>query len=71
MAKEDRTWGYTRIQGALANLGHEVGRSTIAKVLKEAGLDPAPERQKQTTWKEFLWSHLAVLAAADFFSVEG
>jgi putative transposase len=70
MAKEDLTWGYTRIQGALTNLGHEVGRSTIAKVLKEAGLDPAPERQKQTTWKQFLRSHLAVLAAADFFSVE-
>ena len=70
MAKEDRTWGYTRIQGALANLGHEVGRSTIAKVLREAGLDPAPERQKQTTWKEFLRNHLAVLGAADFFSVE-
>ena len=70
MARENRTWGYTRIQGALQNLGHEVGRSTIAKVLKEAGLDPAPERQKQTTWKEFLRSHFAVLAAADFFSVE-
>ena len=70
MARENRTWGYTRIQGALENLGHEVGRSTIAKVLKEAGLDPAPERQKQTTWKEFLRSHFAVLAAADFFSVE-
>ena len=70
MAKENRTWGYTRIQGALENLGHAVGRSTIAKVLKEAGLDPAPERQKQTTWKEFLRSHFAVLAAADFFSVE-
>jgi putative transposase len=70
MTKENRTWGYTRLQGALENLGHAVGRSTIAKVLKEAGLDPAPERQKQTTWKEFLRSHLAVLAAADFFSVE-
>jgi transposase len=54
MARDNRTWGYTRLQGALANPGHEVGRSTIAKVLKEAGLDPAPERQKQTTWKEFL-----------------
>jgi hypothetical protein len=70
MAKENRTWGYTRIQGAMENLGHEVGRSTIAKVLKEAGLDPAPERQKQTTWKEFLRSHFAMLAAVDFFSVE-
>ncbi len=70
MARENRTWGYTRLQGALQNLGHEVGRSTVAKVLREAGLDPAPERHKQTTWKEFLRSHFAVLAAADFFSVE-
>ena len=61
---------YTRIQGALGNLGHKVGRSTVAKVLKEAGLEPSPERRKQTTWKEFLRSHFAVLAAADFFSVE-
>jgi hypothetical protein len=47
-----------------------VGRGTIAKILKEAGIDPAPDRQKRTTWKEFLRTHLAVLAGADFFSVE-
>ena len=49
---------------------HEVGRGTIAKVLQEAGVDPAPDRAKQTTWKEFLGSHWEVLAAADFFCVE-
>ncbi|MGO8928369.1 MAG: integrase core domain-containing protein [Limisphaerales bacterium] len=70
MAAENRTWGYTRIQGALQNLGHEIGRGTIAKVLKEAGVDPGPDRQKGTTWKEFLRTHWEVLAAADFFSVE-
>ena len=70
MAAENRTWGYTRIQGALQNLGHEIGRGTIAKVLQEAGVDPAPDRQKKTTWKEFLRTHWDVLAAADFFSVE-
>jgi transposase InsO family protein len=70
MARENRSWGYTRLQGALRNLGHEIGRGTIAKVLKEAGMDPAPERQKRTTWKEFLRTHWDVLAAADFFSVE-
>ena len=70
MAAENRTWGYTRIQGALQNLGHEIGRGTIAKVLKEAGVDPAPDRQKRTTWKEFLRTHWDVLAATDFFSVE-
>jgi hypothetical protein len=54
MAAENRTWGYTRIQGALQNLGYAIGRGTIAKVLQAAGVDPAPDRQKRTTWKEFL-----------------
>jgi hypothetical protein len=70
MARENRTWGYTRLQGALRNLGHEIGRGTRAKVLKEVGVDPAPERQKKTTWKELLRTHWEVLAAADFFCVE-
>ena len=70
MARENRSWGYTRIQGALKNLGHEVGRGTIAQVLKDAGLDGAPDRQKRTTWKEFLRTHFDVLAATDFFTVE-
>ena len=70
MARQNRSWGYTRIQGALKNLGHEVGRGTIAKILKEAGVDPAPDRQKKTTWKEFLRTHWDVLSATDFFSVE-
>ena len=68
MARENRDWGYMRIQGALANLGHEVGRGTIAAILKQHGLDPAPERQKRTTWQEFLKAHWDVLAAADFFT---
>jgi putative transposase len=70
MARANRAWGYTRIQGALQNLGHEFGRSNIAKVLKETGIEPAPDRQKKTTWKEFLRTHWEVLAAADFFCVE-
>src|ERR1700676_3097616 len=57
MATENRTWGYTRIQGALANLDHEVGRGTIANILREHGLEPAPERAKKTTWTEFLKTH--------------
>ena len=49
MAIENRDWGYTRIQGALANLGHQVGRGTVANILSEHGLEPAPERVKKTT----------------------
>jgi len=70
MATENRTWGYTRIQGALANLDHAVGRGTIANILREHGLEPAPERAKKTTWTEFLRTHWDVLAAADFFNVD-
>ena len=70
MATENRDWGYTRIRGALGNLGHQVARGTIANVLKEAGLEPAPERMKRRTWREFLAVHWDALAAADFFTVE-
>jgi transposase InsO family protein len=70
LARENRSWGYTRIQGALANLHHEVGRGTIAKVMKAAGLEPSPQRRKGLTWKEFLKTHWQVLAATDFFTVE-
>ncbi len=70
MATENRGWGYTRIQGALANINHQVSRGTIATVLREHGLEPAPDRLKTTTWREFLKTHWEVLAAADFFTVD-
>ena len=62
--------GYTRIQGGLANLGHDVGRRTIANVLSEHGIDPAPERGKRTSWSTFLKAHWESIAATDFFTVE-
>ena len=52
MAEENPTWGYTRIQGALKNVGHRVGRSTIRRILKAAGLPPVPQRP--TSWQTFL-----------------
>jgi putative transposase len=70
MARENPRWGYTRIQGALHNVGHRVGRTTVSNILKTNGLDPAPERGKRTTWSQFLKAHWDVLAAADFFTVE-
>ena len=70
MANENPSWGYTRIQGALANLKHKVGRGTVANVLKRNGIEPAPERSKRTTWSTFLKAHWKVFAASDFFSVE-
>ena len=54
----------------MASLNHEVGRSTIANVVRGHGLEPAPNRAKKTTWTEFLKTHSDVLAAADFFTVD-
>ena len=68
MAEENPTWGYTRIQGALKNVGHRVGRSTIRRVLKAAGLPPVPQRP--TSWQTFLRAHWGVIAGADFFTTE-
>jgi putative transposase len=70
MAEENRDWGYRRIQGALSNLGHDFARSTIAEILRRHGIEPAPERKRKTTWKEFLRRHWKLIAAADFFTVE-
>jgi len=70
MARENPTWGYTRLVGALDNLGHQIGRNTIKRVLRRHGLEPAPARGKRMSWKTFLRTHLGEVAAADFFSVE-
>ena len=70
MAQENRDWGYRRLQGALSNLGHELARSTIAEILERHGIEPAPERSRKTTWKEFLTRHWELIVAADFFTVE-
>src|SRR5437867_8908144 len=68
MAEENATWGYTRIQGALKNVGHRVGRSTIARILKAHGLPPVPERP--ACWQTFLRAHWGAIAGADFFTTE-
>lgn len=70
MAQDNRDWGYERIQGALSNLGHTLGRTTIAEILRRHGVEPAPERSRKTTWKEFLSRHWELIVAADFFTVE-
>ena len=68
MAEENRSWGYARIQGQLKHLDHRVARSTIAKVLKEHGIKPAPDRP--LSWATFVRSHAHLIAAADFFTTE-
>ena len=70
MARANSGWGYDRIVGALANLGYDVSDETVGNVLKRHGVPSAPKRSQTTTWKEFIQSHLAVLAGIDFFTVE-
>src|SRR5919108_2532633 len=70
MARENRSWGYDRIAGALQHLGYTISDQTVGNILKRHGLPPAPERQTTTTWKEFIRTHLDVLVATDFFTAE-
>lgn len=69
-ATENRTWGYERIEGELCKLSHCVARTTVANILREHGLEPAPNRSKRTTWAEFLRMHWESISAMDFFTVE-
>src|SRR5919109_5656520 len=71
MAEENPTWGYRRIQGALANLGHTIDKLTVRNILRRHHLEPAPQRrQGGMSWAQFLKMHWEVLAATDFFTVE-
>ena len=68
MARENRSWGYDRIVGALANLGSRISDQTVGNILKRHGIPPAPERKQTTTWREFIRIHMDVLMATDFFT---
>jgi hypothetical protein len=68
--RENPTWGYDRIQGALANVGAHICDQTVANILKEHGIETAGDRKRQTTWKTFIKSHWDVLAAIDFTTIE-
>jgi putative transposase len=70
MARENSGWGYDRIAGALANLGHHLSDQTVGNILRRHGIAPAPKRSQITSWKDFLAAHMNVLAGCDFFTVE-
>jgi len=70
MARENRSWGYDRIVGALANLGYRLSDQTVGNVLKRHGIPPALTRKKTTTWNEFIRAHRDLLLATDFFTTE-
>ena len=67
-ASENSSWGYCRIQGELNGVGHRVSTTTIANVLKENGIKPAPDRP--SAWRSFIRAHWGQIAAMDFFTTE-
>ena len=67
MARENVSWGYDRIRGALANPGHIIAPNTVKNIPKSHGIEPAPEREKRTSWVSFLKAHWNVMAATVFF----
>jgi putative transposase len=69
-ARENPTWGYDRIQGALKNLKYHISDSTVGNVLKAHGIEPAPDRQRTPAWSTFLKAHWDSIFATDFTTVE-
>jgi putative transposase len=70
MAKQNTGWGYTRLRDALNNLGYQIGRTTVERILRKHGVEPAPERKRQYSWSTFIKAHLGVIVGMDFFTVE-
>jgi len=70
MARENPSWGYDRIVGALANLGHRLSDQTVGNILRRHGISPAPKRKQSVSWKDFIRSHRDVLVGMDFFTTE-
>jgi putative transposase len=70
LAKENTSWGYTRIRDVIFTLGHEIGRTTVRRILAEDGIEPVSERCKHMPWATFLKAHWGAIAAMDFFKVE-
>jgi putative transposase len=70
MARENPSWGYDRIVGALANLGHRLSDQTVGNILRRHGISPAPKRKQTVSWKDFIRSHRDVLVGMDFFTTE-
>jgi transposase InsO family protein len=69
MARENSRWGYRRIHGELVGLGHPTAASTVWKILKAAGMDPAP-RWSGPTWRQFLTMQAHAILAVDFAHVD-
>jgi len=70
MATRNTTWGYTRLRDALKNVGYDIGRTTVQRILAEHGIQPAPQRKREYSWATFIKAHLGAIAGMEFFTVE-
>lgn len=70
MARENPSWGYDRIVGAMANLGYKVSDQTVGNILRRHDISPAPKREQNTSWRDFIRAHMAVMVGTDFFTAE-
>src|SRR5213082_2646404 len=70
VARENPSWGYDRIVGALANLGHRLSDQTVGNIFRRHGISPAPKRKQSISWKNFIRAHRDVLVGTDFFTTE-
>ena len=71
MARENPSWGYKRIEGALSNVGYSICSSTVANILKHHGVEPAPQRQRQLSWGVFLKAHMDAFKEVDLLNIFG
>jgi transposase len=69
MARDNPSWGYRRIHGELTGLGYKLAPSTVWRILKDAGIAPAPRRSGQA-WQKFLETQAKTILAVDFFHVD-
>ncbi len=69
-ARENSAWGCDRIQGALANVSYSISDTTVANILKAHSIEPAPDRQRTTSWSTFLKAHWDSLFSIDFTTTE-
>jgi transposase len=71
MARENPSWGYRRIEGALSNVGYSISSSTVANILKHHGIEPAPQRQHRLSWKTFIKAHMDVFEEVNLLAIFG
>jgi transposase InsO family protein len=70
LARENGDWGYGKIKGELAKLGHKTSRETIANILERHGILPAPERGSSPSWRHLMTHYKDQVLACDFFTIE-